>query len=273
MGTFLLVDEITPRAIRSASGSTPALQHPLMEAYLAEMKKNKCFLVIDTSLPFSGAGAYFHPGVKVIAISPQTTWATFMHEFNHFEFDLYVRPHLAEVVKSVRQGNGIHSVLLRNNGAANLARMGAPRLKKLEDLVRKEIPDLGIDETLAVDRGLRQMKWKRYLPAQEKRLREYALKHQHKALSESTAPTGLTTTERLAWERNKTETLSELERTFNDLQQGGALSRGSNSALVAEGVESVYYDPNLGNLVIKFSGSDFMSFEIPTHAAEALVGP
>lgn len=85
-GRLLRID-VPPTAVKVANWATPALKHPEFVKYMEILKKMGSGVVVDTSLPFTGAGAYYSPANGLIALRPTSTWATFVHEFQHAKFD------------------------------------------------------------------------------------------------------------------------------------------------------------------------------------------
>jgi hypothetical protein len=135
--------------------------HPDMQARLHELRRQGYRVVVDLTLPATGAAAYLDPATKVIGVTPFTLWHQFEHEVEHSK----VNEFLIARAKHIRvEGAGAKEVVLPENIVKTL---GHEAVEKQIALASKGLPDRGWDETLAVDAELRSFGWRRFVPRTE----------------------------------------------------------------------------------------------------------
>jgi hypothetical protein len=128
-------------------------KHPDFPKIYKLLMKNQVEVGFDFSLALTKADAYFSSRTKFIGMSPNSSWHTFMHEYQHYLFD-----HLIQVVPLEK----LVEATKNNIPLSRLAPFGASvetleTLKLLEVVLKKDFlrdPALrtAIDETLAVKR-------------------------------------------------------------------------------------------------------------------------
>lgn len=170
-GQILRIDSL-PEPMPKGSALTNAFLHPDMKSYKAELDKMGISLVVDTSVGFTGSGGYYTPG-EMIAVTPNMSWHEFLHEFQHVQFDRYIRNDFNNYVYEVREGKDLLSVL----PVEVVSKLGSKLIKQLEILIKKGIPENGVDETLAVDEQLKTLGFRRYTVL-GRYYKKYALRHQ-----------------------------------------------------------------------------------------------
>jgi hypothetical protein len=186
-GKVLHIDALPPPGY-SKSSSANAFLHPEMAEYKKRLEKMGYDLVVDTSLPQTGAGAYQWERMGVVALSPDSTWREFIHEFQHAEFAHYLGDKEILHLKFSRlEGKTVAEAL--NPQTANA--LGAARVARLQRLLDKGLPELAINETLSVDAELNAMGFKRYIPGLGSGREKYALRHQITSLLEEKEHTPL----------------------------------------------------------------------------------
>ena len=179
-GEILKVTKLPPSS-KNANLATNAFEHPEMEQYLKKMNEMGIDLVVDTSIKNTGAGAYYWEETKVIALRPGSNWQTFIHEFQHAQFDAFIQPRFESLKKAVQiDGRSLKEVLPAkvNN------QYGAKEIQRLEKLLKQDHTDLGINETMSTARELDALGWKKYLPYGEGRSpRTYGARHRVNSLT------------------------------------------------------------------------------------------
>lgn len=247
-----------PPPMKGATGRTPALQHPEMAAALERVRALGYDVVIDTTVRNTGAGAYFGPGLRRIAIDSRTPWASFKHELEHLEFHERVRPHLATMKQTVAGNGSLVSGLPREV----VADIGRDRVRRIEGLLRRGLtPTNAIDETLAVDAELRALGWHRYKPGgMGPPTAQYALRHQITDLRALEKRVGLTPEQKrtLAAAEQQHRLLDFYRRNGSVVLAGGAavggVTAGGGALLIdhlssgARPYQEILYDAN-GNLI------------------------
>jgi hypothetical protein len=177
-GGEMLQVQALPLAKAGSTAQDAALTHPLMRAALERMWEKGYNLVVDSSLSFTGAEAYFHPGKKIIAVRPDTPWFTFVHEMQHLEFNHEIlKPgFLAPMREFSAAGKSIKAAL----PAEAIARIGEQKLDRIQRLLDKGItPDLALNETLSITEELQTIGWKRFIPGHYGTgAYQYMLRHQ-----------------------------------------------------------------------------------------------
>jgi hypothetical protein len=172
-GKVLTIDELPPPG--TATGpSTNALLHPEMAAYKAKLEQMGYRLTVDTSTPFTGAGAYQWSYTKVVSLRPDSTWQTFLHEFQHAEFSHYLEGGFSRLEASVANGGTVRGLM----SPQMVQTLGADKVQRLQTLLEKGLPELAINETLSVEAELRVMGFRRYIPLVGTGTEKYALRHQ-----------------------------------------------------------------------------------------------
>lgn len=252
-----------PKPVSRGTPSTPALQHPEMAEALRRARELGYDVVLDTTVTKTGAGAYFDPFTRRIALKPNSTWATFQHELQHLEFSEYVRPNMAKIRRIV-DAKGDLTIGLPADVVADI---GRERLQKIDSLIRRGVtPTNSIDESLSVDGDLRALGWRRYLPTTGgPEIQRYALRHRITDLTALKAVRPLTPEEARALEDSirQHRQLELYQRHGNAalLGTGGLVgATGVGAGLYTEltrdsGFERIYYDTK-GNLVgVRADGS------------------
>lgn len=177
--------DITALPVKKNSGGTfsNAFSHPEMPEYMKSLKKMGIDLSVDTSLTQTGAGAYYGIGER-IALRPDSTWQTFLHEYQHAQFDAYLRPRLDELTKAVYQeGKSVADVIpyLKQAGYTE------KEVSRLEKLLKQGHTDTGIDESMATGRELDALGWKQFIPGVGLGPRSYGATHRANSLAELAA--------------------------------------------------------------------------------------
>jgi hypothetical protein len=167
-----------PKPMTDTSPNSIALTHPEMADYLKKVKAAGYQVVIDTSLPYTGASAYFDKNLKVIAIRPNSTWSTFRHEYEHLEF-----------YETVAKDKRVEKMILLRAHGKNLSEalpssvvqsIGKEKLEKIQALIDRGVTPTGaIDESLAYGKELELLGWKRFIPeAGGSKIYQNILRHQ-----------------------------------------------------------------------------------------------
>ena len=110
---------------------TKALLHPDLPIYVEKLKRMGHKLVIDTSMEFAGAGGYFNDVDGVIAILPDSSWITFLHEFQHAEFNRYVSPIFDSLEETAMDQESLE-FLIKNSG---LSELSSERVSRIVELI------------------------------------------------------------------------------------------------------------------------------------------
>lgn len=165
-----------PKATGKGSIFSPALTHPEMASYLEKMKAAGYDLVIDTTMAHAGAGAYFHPLKKYIALGPNSVWSDFIHEYQHLEFNSFIEgSRLAEMVKLRSEGKRLVDALPSDV----VSEIGVGKIKTIQKLIDKGVSQSNaINESLSTTAELTAMGWKQYVPSQGPWRYRYMLRHQ-----------------------------------------------------------------------------------------------
>lgn len=172
-GKILMVTDLPPPGTATGPGVN-AFVHPEMAAYQARLEAMGIDLVVDTSTNFGGAGAYFWGHTRVLALRPNSTWQTFLHEFQHVQFDRFVAPNFQRMQQLAISNRPIESALT----AEQLTELGPQRVARLQELLTRELPVTAVNETLSVEQELAALGLRRYLPFVGSGSRSYALRHQ-----------------------------------------------------------------------------------------------
>lgn len=160
-----------------------AYEHPDLAVYVERLREMGVELVIDSTTQAAGMGAYFwrrSDNVKILSLPPESTWRTFLHEFQHAEFDNLVMPFF-DRMKAVRSRGANLSEAARPDW---VQRVGVERLNRIQELLDQGMPVRGINETLSVEVELAALGLRRYLPNQGSRTSAYAYRHQITALEQ-----------------------------------------------------------------------------------------
>jgi hypothetical protein len=239
-GKVLNIDKLPPPG--TATGpKTNAFFHPEMARHKAELEQMGYRLTVDTSIPFTGAGAYHWSYTKVVSLRPDSTWQTFLHEFQHAEFSHYLKRSFSWLESRVSSGSTLHDSM----SPQLIEKLGTDRVKRLETLLKRGVPQNAINETLSVDAELRAMGFRRYIPGLGTGAKKYALRHQITDLNKIAESGGTLTTK-------QSKTLSEAKIRYAALlayEVGGPVAVGP---LVGTGVGMganayVKYVPKNGN--------------------------
>lgn len=172
-GKILMVTELPPAGTATGPGVN-AFLHPEMAAYKARLEAMGIDLVVDTSTSYGGAGAYFWGQTNVLALRPNSTWQTFLHEFQHAQFERFVSPNFTRMQHLTLGRRPIEEAFT----PAQLQELGPQRIARLQDLMTREFPVTAINETLSVEQELAALGLRRYLPFRGSATRAYALRHQ-----------------------------------------------------------------------------------------------
>ncbi len=185
-GKVLTIDELPPPG--TARGpNTNAFLHPEMADYKAKLEQMGYRLTVDTSTPFTGAGAYQLPYTKVVSLRPDSSWRIFLHEFQHAEFAYYLERDFSKLEASVASGKTMRDVM----SPQLVQTLGGDRVQKLQNLLEKGLPKTAVNETLSVDAELRVMGFRRYIPLIGTGSEMYALRHQITELNKITDSGGI----------------------------------------------------------------------------------
>ena len=172
-GSLLKVEKL-PTPGKATGPSTNAFLHPEMGVYKKKLEDLGYSLAVDTSLSTTGAEAYFWGYNKVLALNPKSNWQTFVHEFQHAEFNKYMYPRFSKLQSAVNRGEKLEDIL-----RLKVAKKLSPtKIKKLQALMEKQISENGINEILSVSKELEVLGFRKYIPGVGTRSRKYALRHQ-----------------------------------------------------------------------------------------------
>lgn len=253
-GALYRVDRLPP--VGRASPFAPALSHPEMAEYLRKMRAQGYELVIDSSLKHTGAGAYFYEKNKVIALAPNSTWQTFLHEYQHLEFsNSLLRYNFVEPIVALRQsGKDLQTSL----HPAVVAEIGADKVAKIQRLIDRGItPSNAINESLSVGRELEALGWRKFVPGSGAiPSYQYMLRHQITDL-EALGP-------KMTDQQRRLVTQLKLQHhaagaAIPALGLGAAFGAGAGGMILyshlSQNYTEIYYDNN-GNMIgVKPDGS------------------
>lgn len=166
-----------PPASKNGNFDSNAFEHPQMAEYHSKLKAMGYKLVVDSSLPFSNANNYFWQETKVVALRPNSTWSSFIHEFQHAEFESLISLNFSEIQSLAKKGGEEIAPML-----AKTFDYDPVRAKKLVQLIRMGLPEIAVDESLSVTEQLALMGWKRFIPQKNSHSEKYMLRHQVHAL-------------------------------------------------------------------------------------------
>lgn len=254
LGKVLEIEGLPP-PVRPGTPDTPALLHPKMRHYFEKMREYGYALGLDTSLEQTHAGAYFRESDRLIGIRRNTSWTSFLHEFQHLEFAHYISPDYGYIRESIRSGRRLKDVL----PPEVLKAWGPRRTAHLESLMGKRLPSLAVNETMAVEAELESIGWKRYQPRVGTVAAKYALRHQITELGKVAAKRPLSPREKLTlWEAQRRYDVMNAWDTWLPRTAGGtALGAGVMGATAltwnalrfdVSRYREIYYD-NDGNIV------------------------
>ena len=244
-GTLRKVTKLPP-AGTEASASTNAFLHPEMAKYKQRLDDMGYTLAIDTSLPQTGAEAYNWGYRKVVAMRPDSNWQTFVHEFQHVEYDRYLKRRFDKLRVAVSRGNKLEDVLklkIQN-------RIGPERVRRLQNLLKKEVPELAINEALSVDEELRVLGFRRYIPGVGSRSVKYSLRYRISLLEKVPRRTAVQE-KTLIEAKRQYETLNRYENLPTVAAAAGltvASGAITHKILYPEDYRQIVYDEN-GNVV------------------------
>lgn len=251
-GEVLRIDLLPPPKARG-SGSSLALTHPEMGAYLKQMRQMGYDLVVDSSQRHVGAFGYFSDARRVISISPDSTWATFIHEFQHLEFFEKIMKQNAlrefEMIRLVDKED-----LLTSLNPEYVKYVGADKIRQIQSLLDRGItPELAINESLSGAAELKALGWKRYIPGGNGwAAHRYMLRHQITEL-ENLGPF-------MTEQQEKLVRANKIKHTASQVAEIGALTTAGAagvygayklySSLSSDEVKQVLYDPK-GNMFVQ----------------------
>jgi hypothetical protein len=216
-GKVLNIEELPPPG--TATGpSTNAFLHPEMAAYKAKLEQMGYRLTVDTSTPFTGAGAYQWSYTKVVSLRPDSTWQTFLHEFQHAEFSHYLVYSFSRLEATVANGGTVRGLM----SPQMMQTLGSEKVERLQTLLQKGLPSNAINETLSVEAELRVMGFRRYIPVIGTGTEKYALRHQITDLNSITESGGALSVE-------QSKTLSQAKMRYAALL---AYDTGGSAAAV-----------------------------------------
>ena len=158
---------------------TKVLLHPELPIYVEKLKRMSYKLVIDTSMEFAETGGYFNDVDGVIAILPDSSWTTFLHEFQHVEFIRYVSPIFDSLEETAMDQESLE-FLIKNSG---LSELSSERVSRIVELIEDGFPELAVNETLSGEVELEALGFRRYLPFKGSKIKDYTLRHQITELS------------------------------------------------------------------------------------------
>lgn len=148
-----------------------ALKNPKMPEYLKKMKEKGFSLIVDPSLGVESDAisilGRFSPSRRSIRILPNTTWDTFMHEYQHLEF----------FNLGLRSGHVFKTT--------NLTKEEVKMIKETKSLIKKGFSNETIDETLAVKKEISTLEKMGYSPWSMPvyKARKYAWEFQEKDIA------------------------------------------------------------------------------------------
>ncbi|MBK7891058.1 MAG: hypothetical protein IPJ84_09505 [Bdellovibrionales bacterium] len=216
----LLVIKSLPKPALKGSLNTNALSHPQMADYLKKMDELGLNLVVDTSLREINVGAYYWAKTRVIALRPESTWQTFLHEFQHAQFDAFILPRIKALREAVQvEGKSLRDVL----PSKLIAEYGEKEVGRLEKLLRNGNANTGIAETMSTARELDALGWRQFLPGPAQGPRIYGAKHRVDSLEQIKAA-GLDLTESQSREVLKGRAVVVLSHGYNYLAGFGGLA-------------------------------------------------
>jgi hypothetical protein len=174
-GLVLDINEL-PRPGTASGPNTNAFLHPQMAGYVLKLGRMGYRLTVDTSMGSSGVGGYNVPKPKVIALSANSTWQTFVHEFQHAEFAEYLADNFRYLQGVVAEG--VHVRIAMQMEPKKFGMLGEDKVNRLQLLLEKGLPELAVNETLSVDAELAVLGFRKYFPLSGSVTEAYALRHQ-----------------------------------------------------------------------------------------------
>lgn len=172
-GKVLDIEDLPPPGIAKGP-NTNAFFHPDMAAYKKKLEQMDYRLTVDTSTPFTGASAYASTQPKVVSIRPDSTWQTFLHEFQHAEFSHYIGDGFGRLEVAAAYGKSVRELM----SPKMIQALGENRIKSLQRLLEKGLPREAVNETLSVEAELKVLGFRRYIPTRGTGPEQYALLHQ-----------------------------------------------------------------------------------------------
>lgn len=163
-----------PRPNGRGTLETNAFLHPDMPRYLKKLEEYGYSLVVDPATFGTRLGNYARRDLRVIALKPEATWLTFLHEFQHVEFNVKILDRLGDLSfedAARRSPSELRSILDMSN----------PMVARAMSLARRGWPKIAVNETLAVEvqlTALRNAGYIPYLSYEYSQRRDYALQHQ-----------------------------------------------------------------------------------------------
>lgn len=251
LGLLKITDLPPPR---SSSPLARALTHPDLPQYLARMEEMGVDLVIDPSLRVTGAGAYFLPGSRVIALQADSSWKTFVHEYQHALFNQYVRTRFTDVADAVNNGLHVRNVLPTDVVEA----LGDTRITRLQRLLERQIPISGVNETLSVADSLDTLGFRKFVLPHEsvEALWSYGYAQAWQAQSLRALKVGGGLTELQARQLQLA-----VRRSVAARAGALAVATGSVAAVGVAGAVTVYYSPELGAWVVETADDILVWYE------------
>lgn len=162
------------------SKTKSVFQHPELPTYMARLKAHGHKLVVDPSADFLSYGAYYYSAQKVIALRVGSSWSDFIHEFQHFLFQIHVMDRFDSLKMEVlANGTKLKDILPPETYQA----LGGRRIESLQRLIEAELPNLAIDETMSFYDELNLMGYQKFNvfssnPEFILKSYEYILRHQ-----------------------------------------------------------------------------------------------
>ena len=176
---MIRADELPPPKATSKA-LDPALTNPKMKAAIEDMERRGIHLVVDSSMSVlknpvgdGSTGAYFldqGAGQGVIALRPESSWRTFIHEYTHSIFNSDYVGHMKDRALTPRAWDGYLNLPFKQ--ALAQMKLEAPELVLKNEKLMREIFELkqkgygqrAIDETLATRREQELLASEHYLP-------------------------------------------------------------------------------------------------------------
>jgi hypothetical protein len=248
-GEVLVVDKLPPAAAKSTSAS-PAFTHPEMASYLKKMRAMGYDLATDTSQGYVSMRAYFYPGDRIISLAPHSSWADFVHEYQHLEFyETITKGNKLELFKNVRLGKG--ESLVKYFDPEFVKSVGADKLRKIQSLLDRGVTEENaINESLSVAAELESMGWRRYVPRSGGgSAYRYMLRHQITDL-EALGPAMTDQQKKLVRSNKIKHAISEKMDKKSSLYAAGAIAAGGSASagiyaytkIMEEEPEQIFYD-------------------------------
>lgn len=183
-GQFSKLKEVVelPKNKGPASPDTPALIHPDMETYLKKAQAMGVKIIIDPTLALTkNILAAYRFQSKTIHIRPDSSFQTFVHEFEHAHFEEVIGRQSRILREDIQSGKSLSEVL----PPAIQKELGKEKVEKLETLVKSGYNDRAIHETFAVDAELKTLGFQHVINGTKSKTETYKHYHQIDSLEDS----------------------------------------------------------------------------------------